>query len=72
MGSGLERLKYGPATGLALPSTWVTLSAQPAYQTSRSIAASTALAAWLALAPSASITASANCGRRSSMISATR
>ena len=34
VGSGVERLKNGPATGLALPTTWVTLSAQPAYQTS--------------------------------------
>ena len=36
-GLGVERLKYGPATGLALPTTWAILSAQPAYQTSRSI-----------------------------------
>ena len=40
-GSGAEWLKYGPATGFAPPTTWAILSAQPAYQTSRSIAAST-------------------------------
>src|SRR5262245_61316310 len=39
VGSGEERLKYGPATGLAEPWTWAILSAQPAYQTSRSMAA---------------------------------
>ncbi len=42
VGSGVDRLKNGPATGLALPTTWVSLSAQPAYQTSRSTAASRA------------------------------
>src|SRR3954471_22290217 len=41
VGSGVDRLKNGPATGLALPTTWVSLSAQPAYQTRRSIASST-------------------------------
>src|SRR6185312_5863605 len=40
-GSGSEKLKYGPATGLAPPATWANLSVQPAYQTQRSIAAST-------------------------------
>jgi hypothetical protein len=34
-------LKYGPATGLAPPVTCAILSDHPAYQTSRSIAAST-------------------------------
>ena len=37
VGSGSEKLKYGPATGLAEPATWANLSAQPAYQTMRSI-----------------------------------
>ena len=37
VGSGVEKLKNGPATGLALPATWAILSAQPAYQTSRSM-----------------------------------
>src|SRR5690242_19155078 len=41
VGSGVDRLKNGPDTGLPLPSTWTYLSAQPAYQTTRSIAAST-------------------------------
>ena len=31
VGSGSEKLKYGPATGLALPTTCAYLSAQPAY-----------------------------------------
>ena len=44
VGSGADRLKYGPATGLALPWTWAILSAQPAYQTQRSMAASTSSA----------------------------
>ena len=41
VGSGTLKLKYGPATGLAAPATWATLSVQPAYQTQRSIAAAT-------------------------------
>ena len=41
VGSGTEMLKYGPATGFALPATWANLSAHPAYQTQRSIASST-------------------------------
>ena len=41
VGSGVDRLKNGPATGFALPVTWVILSAHPAYQTSRSTASST-------------------------------
>ena len=41
VGSGDDRLKNGPATGLAPPYTWAILSDQPAYQTQRSIAAST-------------------------------
>src|SRR6516162_9510558 len=36
VGSGSEKLKYGPATGLAAPRTWASLSDQPAYQTQRS------------------------------------
>ena len=31
VGSGSEKLKYGPATGLARPATCAYLSAQPAY-----------------------------------------
>ena len=41
VGSGIVKLKYGPATGFAPPSTWASLSAQPAYQTTRSIERST-------------------------------
>src|SRR6202162_6557018 len=40
VGSGTVKLKYGPATGFEEPSTCAILSAQPAYQTIRSIAAS--------------------------------
>ena len=35
------KLKYGAATGFDEPSTWAILSAQPAYQTQRSMARST-------------------------------
>ncbi len=42
VGSGSEKLKYGPATGFAEPATCANLSAQPAYQTMRSIASSDA------------------------------
>src|SRR5436189_58241 len=40
-GSGTVKLKYGPDTGFAPPSAWASLSAQPAYQTTRSIDRST-------------------------------
>src|SRR6185437_8044746 len=53
VGSGTEMLKYGPATGLALPVTCANLSAQPAYQTQRSIASSTCAPATAADTPSA-------------------
>src|SRR4029079_12355973 len=33
VGSGIVKLKYGAATGFEEPSTWLILSAQPAYQT---------------------------------------
>ena len=72
VGSGVDRLKNGPATGLALPTTWVSLSAQPAYQTSRSTAASSADDACRAVSPSEEERASTNCGRRSSITSAIR
>src|SRR5262249_48889751 len=35
VGSGIVKLKYGPATGFAPPSTCDSLSAHPAYQTTR-------------------------------------
>src|SRR5688500_9274942 len=57
VGSGEDRLKYGPATGLAVPCTEAILSDQPAYQTSRSIVASTASSAAFLPEPSSS----ANC-----------
>src|ERR671938_208076 len=41
VGSGTVKLKYGPATGFAEPSTCASLSVQPAYQTIRSTARST-------------------------------
>ncbi len=63
VGSGAEMLKNGPATGFAPPATWAILSDQPAYQTQRSIAASS----------SASGTPSAvSSARRPSSISAIR
>lgn len=72
VGSGVERLKYGPATGFAPPTTWAILSVQPAYQTQRSIAASTSAAALDREIPSAAATSCANWPRRPSSISATR
>src|SRR5690606_26412095 len=72
VGSGVVRLKYGPATGLALPYTCATLSAHPAYQTSRSMAAATSWSASVRLTPSASRTSSTNWRRRPSTISAIR
>ena len=72
VGSGSEKLKYGPAIGLADPATCANLSAQPAYQTMRSIEASTASCAAAAATPSAATTSAANCSRRPSRISAMR
>ena len=72
VGSGTEKLKYGPATGLAPPRTWAILSDQPAYQTQRSTAASTSASAAVCDSPVARRTSSANCARRPSSTSATR
>ena len=73
VGSGVDRLKNGPATGLALPTTWVSLSAQPAYQTSRSMAASSGGRGLARRSgPRSATSASTNCGRRSSISSAIR
>ena len=72
LGSGVDRLKNGPATGLALPTTWVILSAQPAYQTSRSIAASTYVRALAGDTPSDARSSASNCSRRPSITSAMR
>ena len=62
-GSGTVKLKYGPATGFEEPITCASLSAQPAYQTKRSIERSTSFG------PEQR---SANSERRASIISATR
>ena len=72
VGSGTEKSKYGPATGLEEPCTWCTLSLQPAYQTQRSTAASTTRPASSAASPSASATSATNWARRPSSTSATR
>ena len=72
VGSGTERLKNGPATGLALPATWRYLSAQPAYQTQVSIAADTWVSAAAAESPSEARSSSTNCARRPSSSSAMR
>src|SRR5680860_906081 len=45
VGSGREKLKNGPATEFAPPTTWAILSAQPAYQTIRSTDRSNAASA---------------------------
>ena len=72
VGSGEERLKNGPATGFPPPTTWAILSVQPAYQTQRSIVASTCSAAFAFDTPSASATSRTNWALRPSSISATR
>ena len=72
VGSGTEKLKYGAATGLVPPTTWAILSAQPAYQTSRSTARSTAASACRLSIPSPACTSSTNWARRPSRTSATR
>src|SRR5438128_9245754 len=63
VGSGTVKLKYGPATGFDEPSTCASLSAQPAYQTTRSIVCSTS---------SLPLDRSANSAARASIISARR
>ena len=72
VGSGTLKLKYGPATGFADPVTWAILSVQPAYQTQRSMAASTWAAALRRVRPSAAATSAANWAARPSISSATR
>src|ERR1019366_657129 len=72
LGVGSEKLKKGPATGLAPPSTWVILSAHPAYQTIRSIERATHDFAAPSFTPSARPTCSASSARRDSAISANR
>ncbi len=72
VGSGTEMLKYGPLTALALPATCTYLSAQPAYQTQVSIAASTWAFAAEAGTPSTEVISSTNWARRPSSSSAMR
>src|ERR1700721_561366 len=72
VGSGSEKLKYGPATGLAAPRTWAILSAQPAYHTHRSMAASTNASAFDEPMPSAARISLTNCDRRPPIRPATR
>src|SRR6266516_1903199 len=72
VGSGTLKLKYGPATGLAAPVTWATLSGQPAYQTHRSIASVTARSASARETPSFATDSAVNCAARPWSSSATR
>ncbi|MNJ01798.1 hypothetical protein D3C73_1615480 [compost metagenome] len=65
-------LKYGPETGFALPATWAYLSHHPAYQTQRSMASSTCVAAAEDEIPCWATISSMNCARRPSSTSATR
>src|SRR5690606_33724556 len=65
-GSGTEKSKNGPATGLDDPSTWASLSAHPAYQTQRSMLSSTSDSAAARSSPSTAATSSTNCARRPS------
>src|SRR6185503_14772311 len=53
VGSGIVKLKKSDATGFEEPRTWAILSAQPAYQTQRSMARLTASRARSARSPSA-------------------
>jgi hypothetical protein len=71
VGSGEEKLKNGPDTGLAAPATAPILSAQPAYQTQRSMASSTSVVAAALVAPP-SLSSAMNCPLRPSSISAIR
>src|SRR5690242_18302163 len=72
VGSGTLKLKYGPATALADPVTWATLSGQPAYQTQRSIASVTARSASARETPSFATDSAVNCAARPWSSSATR
>src|SRR5437762_13239201 len=67
VGSGIVKLKYGAATGFDEPRIWAILSAQPAYQTQRSIARSTTSPALGARSPSATATSATNWSRRPSI-----
>jgi hypothetical protein len=72
VGSGTLKLKYGPATWLAPPAIWATLSGQPAYHTHRSIDSATNCCARASPTPSHLAISAANCAARPSSSSATR
>jgi hypothetical protein len=72
VGSGTLKLKYEPATGFTVPMSCGYLSAQPAYQTHRSIAASTVRAARARESPSVAMTSATNWSRLPSISSAMR
>ncbi len=57
----MDQFTSGPATGFTDPSTVAILSVHPAYQTQRSIAASTSAVACPWRTPSAATTSSTNC-----------
>ena len=65
-------MKYGAPTGFADPRTCAILSAQPAYQTQRSIERPTAVRAAATGMPSAAATSAVNWSKRPSISSATR
>ena len=71
VGSGIEKSKNGPATGLLDPVTIAILSAQPANQTMRLIASSTSFSACF-LVFDHRLNSSTNCSRLPCMISETR
>src|SRR5690606_37579585 len=60
VGSGTEKSKYGPATGLLDPTTCAILSVHPAYQTQRSMASPTSRSALARVTPSPALTSSTN------------
>src|SRR5262245_35781667 len=63
VGSGIVKLKYDAATGFDDPRTWAILSAQPAYQTQRSMARATTSRAFASRRPSAWATSATNWSR---------
>src|SRR3954454_19387454 len=70
--SGKEKSKYGPATGVLEPTTWASLSAQPAYQTQRAMESSTRPGALRMASPSEEAPGELNSSRRPSIPSAIR
>ena len=72
IGSAVEKLKCGPATGLRVESNAAYLSLQPAYQTVRSIAAVTSRSASCSEHSAPSRMRSVSSPRRASIISAKR